>query len=195
MVMLLGSRGRVRRSSFGKRLRGALDAVLGRTRWREERLSRPSAVPLWAAGALGLVAFALGYLFGGGFSAGEGSAGLNIGSRTPSLVDDAGPRPLANQAFIVAIYHDLAAAAARERADALAKYLQENGLAKARPYARRKDRPADEPLWMVVVYYDREAEQTATRDLLLALPSDVADSHFRYLRNAGGEWPSPRLIE
>jgi hypothetical protein len=70
--------------------------------------------------------------------------------------------------------------------------LATNGLEKARAYEHRS---AKGDFWLTVVYYANETEERATRQKLQALPEDVPDASFVYLRKSEAEWPRPMTIQ
>jgi hypothetical protein len=194
MVLLLGSRGRSRSSGsrFGDALRGIVGTVFGGSsmRRREDGRRRGAAVPAWVASVLALGCFAGGFLMGDHFGQAKGqklgSEALRASGRTPELLSESDTARLAPEAFIVSVYPNLEAAAAKARAKALSDYLKDRKLAKARPLEWGN---GPSPLWVVAVYFDGPAEQAATRNLLMGLPVDVPDEPFVHLRNTEAEWP------
>lgn len=195
MALLLGSRGRGRsRSGLATFVRGIYESWFGRSQWRSERPARSLQVPGWLAAVALLAAFAGGFLVGGklGGAPSEG-AGLQANKpATPSFVGEFDARPLSRTAFVVAAYPELAEADAKAAAKALSDWLVAQGLAKARPYLFPRQVG---PVWTVAVYFDGEAEQQATRNLLTRLPEAVPDSTFLLYRNTEAEWPKPWPIQ
>ncbi len=199
MVLLLGSRGRVRGrsgSKFVDTVRGIVAAVFGRTSSRRRDDMRPRArmVPGWWALAAALTCLVGGFFAGDHFARGKaatgaGESGLQAKGtdpRAPGFVDEVDARKLSRAAFIVSAYPTLPPAEAKAKAKALSDHLRGMQLDKARPceYAAK-----DGPLWVVAVYYDGDSEFAATRDKLRLLPADVPDATFVQLRNTEAEWP------
>lgn len=198
IALLLGSRGRSRGRSggIGKSLRGMFDTWFGRRQWREERRGLRASVPGWLTAVLVLAAFAGGMLVGGKLLGGggggdplhaQGADRESLGVAPTVLeIDD---KPMSRQAFIVSLYPGLAADAARGRAQTLSRWLQQEGLAKAKPY----EFPGPKgKVWTVLVYYENEIEERATRDRLTTLPDAVPDASFVRLRAdiPKEEWPN-----
>ncbi len=204
IALLLGSRGRARGRSggFGKSLRGLFDSWFGRSQWREDRRGLFGMVPGWLTAVLVLAAFAGGWLVGGRLQSPANGAGdaLNAQGReqadreaeargvepTVLEIDD---KPMSRQAFIVSFYPGLAAADARARAVTFSRWLQQQGLAKAKPY----EFPGEKgKVWTVLVYFENEIEQRATRERLQALPAEVPDQSFVRLRAEipDEQWPN-----
>jgi hypothetical protein len=172
------------------------DSWFGRPQWRQERRGLRAAVPGWLAAVLVLAAFAGGMLVGGRLLAPSGGGGEALHAAGNSQLTGVEPtvleiddKPMSRQAFIVSFYPGLAAADARGRAQAFSRWLQQQGLAKAKPY----EFPGDKgKVWTVLVYYENEIEQRATRDRLVMLPDDVPDPSFLRLRAEipKEEWPN-----
>lgn len=198
MVLLLGSRGQYRgRSASGflggvRRFANAVGEMVGFGRGGGRRAGmRPRAsVSGWLALGGAIACFGVGYLVGTSTKSAAPGAGLQAsgnGPQPPAVIGEVETRPLASQAFIVSAYPRLPADDAKARAKALADYLRGKQLAKARPY----EYPAkDGPLWVVAVYHDGEAEESATRERLRLLPDDVPDATFVQLRKSEAGWPT-----
>lgn len=205
IALLLGSRGRSRsRGGIGHQLVGFIDGLLGRTlkgRRRDDR--RGNNVSLWALLGAVLIAFGGGFVLGGQFAGAaqkdRNALNANVGAsdgsgapsgRTPAFVGELETQPLANFAFVVAAYPNIADADARQRAADLAGWLREQGLAKARAYPFPR---GDSTLWVVNVYFDGNAEQQETHAALQALPAVAPDPTFVHFRQEPG-WPIARQI-
>lgn len=194
MAMLLGSRGRGRgRGGLGKAVRSVWESLFGRSAWMPEPAAKARTLPLWTAGAAVMMAFAGGYFVGG--QAG-GPAPTPVGLRAqaplaPGFVGEFDARPLSRQAFLVALYPDKSEADAKAAAKALSDWLVDRKVSKARPYlAKTKDGST----WSVAVYYDGDADQTATRNALVGLPDAVPDPAFNELRKTIQGWPKAYVI-
>lgn len=154
-------------------------------------------MPAWLAAVLVLAAFAGGMLVGGKLMPAGGGSGNALNAQSagdaprgvePTVleIDD---KPMSRQAFILSFYPGLAAAEARGRAQEFSRWLQDQGLAKAKPY----EYPGEKgKVWTVLVYYENEIEQRATRDRLVALPREVPDPSFVRLRAEipKEDWPN-----
>lgn len=207
MVLLLGSRGQYRgrsSSGFGGALRRAGEFLLnltgfggpGNQRRSASRSSRGSTAN-WIALGGALACFGVGYVVGhstaGTIAPGGGNANASLkadgqgagpGPVQPAMMGESDTRPLASQAFVVAAY-EMEASEAKSRAKTLAGWLRGQNLLKARPF----EFPGKNgPVWIVAVYYDGEAEQTATRERLKLLPEEVPDDVFVSLRK-DTKWP------
>lgn len=205
MILLLGSRGQYRgrksgffQSRFLKSLGGTVGALFGRAESRSSLRSPRggSSAPRRAGGllllAVALVGFVGGFFVRGHFAAAatgadSGAAGLHAAPQSPGLVGETDAGPLAPQAFIVSVYPNLPAAEARQRASALADWLREQDLKRARPYEWPT---ANGPLWVVAVYFDGDTDQAATAERLHALPAEVPDATFVQLRKSEAGWPN-----
>lgn len=179
-------------------LRSAVDGLLGRSGGggrslrRDDRRSR--GVSAWAFAAGVLIAFAGGYLLGGRFAnPADARAGLraSVTGRQPGVVGEVEPERLAPQAFLVSAYPGQPEDEAIAHAEALARYLQSQGLRLARPYHCPT---ADGDVWAVAVYFDGENAKAFTRERLVGLPPDVPDETFVLLRNSDRDWPQARDI-
>jgi len=196
IIRLLSPRGRSRSSGgFGKSIRGLFDSWFGRSRWRDDRQSRLSAVPGWLALAGVLLAFTGGFFVGGSFRQGAvpGGDALNATPKgnTPGFVGEEDDfRPVTSNGLVVSAYANVAEPQAKAKAKALSQFLRDKGFAKARPYRYEAGGQAGS-IWMVAVYYDGEAEQNVVSSALRALPDDVPDEHFKYYRNSDRDWPAP----
>ena len=192
IAMLLGSRGKSRsRGSRGARkgflpsLLGVVDGLLGRAR-KGGRKKRGPSVPMFLFTVGLLAAFGGGFLLGDRLNGGEGENPLRarVGVQ-PGFIHEHDTTKLADEGFVVtafAVSERRTEEEARQRASDLAKYLQDQGLAKARP---REFRPG---VWVTVVYFDGDAEHDGTRDELLNLPEEVPCVEFRQYR-AESQWP------
>lgn len=202
MVLLLGSRGqyRGRSSGFFGLLRGTVGSWFGgkrRMRSASRGMRANAAAPAATRGFVLLAAVFAGFV--GGFfvrgqvaTAGDGTAGLHAAPRSPGIVGEIDTSPLANQAFIVAVYPNLPAAEARQRANALSEWLRNHRLEKARPY---EFPTRNGPVWVVAVYFDGDAQKSGTRDLLVNLPQDVPDTSFAELRKREEVWPEAYTVQ
>lgn len=196
--MLLSSRSKSRSRKSGGitgALVGIIDNLLGRSSKRTHRRERSvQSVSMWVLVIGVLVAFGGGFLMGGAFGkAGDGGDPLRAPGRSASFVGEFETEALANEAFIVAAYPDDPAPAAKQHAVNLTKYLRGKGLEKTLPYLWPQGNNG--PVWVVAVYFDGEAEATATRAKLEALPAEVPDQVFVHVRNVSKtEWPSRYVI-
>jgi len=195
MAMLLGSRGRGRsRGGFGKALRGVFGNLFGRGEWRPEPAAKVRVLPRWVAGFAAIVGLAGGYFLGtqNGGSTPAGLAGLKAPApRTPGFVGELDATPLARQAFLVTLYPNAAEADAKANAKRFSDWLVGQGVKKARPYQAKL---ANGLTWGVAVYFDGDAEQTATRNQLQQLPAEVPDAGFVELRNTIQGWPKAYTV-
>lgn len=205
MILLLGSRGQYRgrksgfsKSGFLKSLGATVGALFGRAESRSNLRSPRggSSAPRHAGGlvllAVGLIGFVGGFFVRGHFAAAAtgadtGAAGLQAAPQAPGLIGDEDVGPLAPQAFIVSVYPDATPAEGRQRAQALADWLRDHDLKRARPYEWSTPNGR---LWVVAVYFDGDTDQAATAERLQALPADVPDAMFVHLRNSEGGWPN-----
>ena len=195
MVLLLGSRGqyRGRSSGFLKSLRTTLGGFFGRTGGGRSS-SRSGRGGTAGFGGLLILAVAMAGFAGGFFVRGQfaaaaqrdGSAGLNVTPRTPSVVGETDTKPLANDAFIVCAYPGMAANDAYQRAKDASDWLRSHDVPRSQPleFAGK-----DGPLWVVAVYYDGVAEQQALRQRLLQLPDSIPDAVFGQCRKSTQGWP------
>jgi hypothetical protein len=174
-----------------KMLRGMWQSWFGRSQWRDERPSRRLQVPGWLAATALLGAFAGGYLIGGrvGGKAGETEA-LQVSRPQKAGFIDVDGQPMTRNAFIVSAYPETPEATAKAAAGALSEWLRGRRLQKAKPWLTT-DR-AGNPLWTVAVFFEGEAEEKATRDLLLGVPEDVPDEIFVHWRKMTQGWPIAR---
>lgn len=192
--MLLGSRGRGRsRGGMGKSLRGILSGLFGRGEWRPEPAAKARVLPMWVAGFAAVVGIAGGYFLGTQTgSMPPALAGLKAGAPlTPGFVGEFDATPLARQAFLVTLYPGVAEDKAKANAARFSEWLVAQGAKKARPYLAKL---AAGPTWGVAVYFDGEAEQTATRNQLTQLPAEVPDAGFVELRNTIQGWPKAYTV-
>lgn len=209
MVMLLGSRGRARKSRVGS---GWLSAVglsgvaTSLARWFGGPKSRDSGPRRsrggWLALGMATICFGLGFVVGGKFGLPTTQVELRVpnerqpNERRPTVIGEFDARKLTGQAFVVALYQDADDAIAKDKAASLAQFLRNAGLPRTRPYLYPT---AKGPLWSVAVYYEGEAEFASSRSLLLSL-EQVPDAEFNELRrdrNAQGaekDWPISRSI-
>ncbi|MCA8967192.1 MAG: hypothetical protein H6838_19580 [Planctomycetes bacterium] len=190
MIMLLSSRGKARRSKSSPSFLGSLSQVVSGLFGSKQSGSRSSqgrsgssgqAVPGWLALGAALLCFGAGFLVGGKFGSKDApDAGLRAGveDRKPGVIGEEEFRKLSATSFVVSGYTDSDEAVALDKARALALWLRNAGLPKARPYLRSTPKAT---LWTVVVYYDGEAEAGVTRSRLRAL-KDVPDEAFEQLR-------------
>lgn len=200
IAMLLSSRSKSRSRKGGgltKSLVGFIDSLLGRSSSRRRQEKSTQKVSSWICAVLVLVAFGGGFMMGGAFGkTGDGNDPLRANGRTATFVGEDDMTPLSSEGFVVSGYPDATLAAGKEQAVALAKYLQAKGIEKARPYLWPQG--AKGPLYVVVVYFDGDAEAAATQRLLEALPADVPDQVFTYQRNVAAkqnlQWPSRHRI-
>jgi len=196
LVMLLRSRGSGRgrsKSGFLSRtlsglglsgLGSGLVRLLGGSprKSRREARSAGSLVPGWIALAVALICFGGGYVVRGYLDPATkdaGGAGLKSGPRAPGLIE-ADTEPLASQGFFVAAYVEMPVVEAKRRAIELSRYLQKQGLEKARPYEYPGPKGR---FWVVIVYCDGRADREDTAAKLRALPEDVPDPVFVGVRN------------
>lgn len=197
--MLLSSRSKSRSRKAGGitgSLVGMIDNLLGRSSKRGRRQEKIVLnVSMWVFVICVLVAFGGGFLMGGAFGkTGVGIDPLRAPGRSASFVGEFETEPLSREAFIVAAYPDDSAQAAKQHAINLTKYLQTNGLEKARPYLWPQGKQG--PVWVVAVYYDGQAKADEARGLLMKLPADVPDQVFVHLRNVSkSDWPSSYVIQ
>ena len=200
IAMLLGSSSKSRSSRGGGltgKLVGFIDSMLGRKKKRNRRQERrEQTVPILVLGIAILLAFGGGYAVGGGFGKdGDGTNPLRTTGRSPSFVDEIKTRPLASEAYIVAVYTEVAAAEAKLQAHSLSKYLISQGLTKSRPYPWPTEQGT---LWVTAVYFDGEEEAAQVYQALRALPEDVPDKVFCDFRThdiaTEQGWPGRRAI-
>jgi hypothetical protein len=195
MAMLLGSRGRGRsRGGLGKSLRTVVGSLFGRSEWRPEPAAKARVLPMWVAGFAAVVGIAGGYFLGTQTGGGlpPALAGLKAPApRTPSFVGEVDATPLARQAFLVTLYPGVAEADAKANAARFSAWLVGQGVKKARPYLAKLGAG---PTWGVAVYFDGDAEQTATRNQLTQLPGEVPDAGFVELRNTIQGWPKAYTV-
>lgn len=197
MAMLLGSRSRSRgRGGLGKAVRSLWEACFGRAAWVPEPAAKAKLLPLWVAAGAAVVAFVGGF-FLGGQSGGAAKLPANLraaagaGPVSPGFVGEFDARPLSRQAFLVALYPDRPEADAKASAKGLCDWFAERKLTRARPHlwATKSGNT-----WGVAVYYDGAADETATRNLLLALPAEVPDPSFVELRKTIQGWPKAYVV-
>jgi len=195
MAMLLGARVRGRpRGGVGKALHSLFGGLFGRGEWRPGPAAKARVLPRWVAGFAVVVGIAAGFFFGmqAGGATPAGLSGLKAAvPRTPGFVGEFDATPLARQAFLVALYPNAAEADAKAIAKRFSDWLVGQGVKKARPYQAKL---ATGPTWSVAVYFDGEAEQTATRNLLQRLPAEVPDAGFVELRNTIQGWPKAYTV-
>ncbi|MFN7672386.1 MAG: hypothetical protein ACK5S5_18230 [Planctomycetota bacterium] len=197
MAMLLGSRSRSRgRGGVGKVVRQLWEACFGRAAWVPEPVAKAKLLPLWMAVGAALVAFVGGYFLGGqAGGAPKPPVGLRAaagaGPVAPGFVGEFDARPLTSKAFLVALYPGQPEAAAKASAKGLCDWLAARKVQRARPYPWAT---AAGQTWGVAVYYDGAADETATRNLLQALPADVPDPNFLELRKTTEGWPKAYVV-
>ncbi len=213
IALLLGSRGRSRsRGGVTKLLRGVWDSTLGRvgfgsgawitgrSQWRDERPARGVHVSKLLAVVVLLATFAGGFFAGGklgapprdGLNANGGADQPKKGATEPGWIDTIETLPLARDAFIVAMYPDLADADAMAKAKALCDYLGSQKINKVRPY-RYPGKVG--PVWVAAVYFANDTERFAASERLLLLPEEVPDESFVFLRKTTEGWPNHRPIK
>jgi hypothetical protein len=198
MVLLLGSRGRSRTSS-----KSALDQVLGRiVRWfsgssrflgSSQRERRAPRLPLGVI-AVALACFAAGYFVRGQFGPSPAGTEKSLKAQAPGAIGEFDAMPLSKEALIVVGYDRLAPEIARPKAKQMAEFLQARGHKRARPYEAHMEAGS---LWLVVVYYDGEAEKLEEQKRLRLLsPGDVNDEFFSKTRaDFEKDWPIPYPIQ
>lgn len=199
MAMLLGSRSRSRgRGGLGKTVRSLWEACFGRSAWVPEPVAKAKLLPVWVAVSAALAAFVGGFFLGGQADGGSklpanlrATTGPSAGPVAPGFVGEFDARPLARQAFLVALYPDRPEADAKASAKNLCDWLADRKLARARPHLWATKSGST---WGVAVYYDGAADETATRNLLLALPTEVPDPSFIELRKTIQGWPKAYVV-
>lgn len=186
MALLLGSRGRARKSGksgFGSWL-WRLVPSFGST----VKPERPASLAKGLLLVVALICFVGGFLTGEHFAGWRGSSRTDL--RAPGVIGEPELRPKSNTALIVAAYEGLAAEEAKPKALALAEYLKGKGLPSARAYEARTEAG---PLWLTVVYYDSNLELRVAEERLRQLPADVPDAYLAKLRTQGKDsengWP------
>ena len=199
IAMLLGSssksRSRGSRKGLVSSFLGLVDGLLGRTgKGRRKKRATTVSTTLFSLGLL--VAFGGGFFVGGAFGGADGDNALSArvpspSGVTPEFLHEVDTTKLADWGYVVTAYkvtENQPEPVARQRAVDLAKYLQQQGLQKARP------RSWGANLWVTVVYFEGQAEQDGTRDQLLNMPADVPDVDFCQRREES-DWPTAYEIQ